>query len=438
MKRSSCLSAFLVALSVTSVASAAPDKGEKKQEPAPKLVAQAARNVGNDVAQTTDPQPATGTGTTPTTGTADGSGTTENGAAQPAVSVGTPTAPATDTAQAAAEVPAKKPKLRPFAGTQIYATTSMTTGTVFRGQQQAYNPTVESSLWLLPRYAISEAFQLRGRLIVNYEMTNSDTTTYRNEPLLSDTTLSLFYRKIPEIATIKPAVAVNLGLPTSKLSRARTLMFSPGASFQLSKGFEHVLGGELSLLSSVIYSHPIYQSRNPEVTDPRAPGAFNCAGGNGCQDLLTGTLNPSDALLYMFLVSGEWGKFSPALYYLGASQWAYTPKQVNESDVVAGAPNRPVGGLSDPTSVRQTHYFSAWLDYNFNAWLTGEVGYWNSRSALNGAGQRGNIIWDRYQDTRVYLGVNVNIDNLMKALEGGEVDAGIVRAQNKHKSMWTF
>jgi hypothetical protein len=53
----------------------------------------------------------------------------------------------------------------------------MTTGTVFRGQQQDWNPTIESSFWLLPRYALNDAFQLRGRLIVNYEFTDSDSTT---------------------------------------------------------------------------------------------------------------------------------------------------------------------------------------------------------------------------------------------------------------------
>jgi hypothetical protein len=437
MKRSTCLSAFLVACSLTSIASAAPTQNQ-----APKLVAQAATNVGSDVAQQTDGT-GTGTSTTPTTGTADGQQTGENTTVQPAVSVGTTTpAPATDTSQAAAEEPKKKPKPRPFAGTQLYNQNSMTTGTVFAGQQQDYNPTIDSSLWLLPRYAINDAFQLRGRLIVFYEYTNSDTTTYRNEPTLSDTGLSLFYRKIPEIpgVGIKPMVGVNVALPTSKLSRARTLYFTPGATLQLSKGIEHVLGGELMFLSSVIYSHPIYAQRQPGTVDPRDIQTLRCGGGGGCGDLLSGTLNPSDALSYTFLVSGEWGKFSPALYYLGASQWAYTPKDVNESDIVAGGNNTPVTSAQPqgPTSVRQTHYFSAWLDYNFNSWFTGEVGYWNSRSALTEAGTRGNIFWDRYQDTRVYLGMNINIDNLLKMLEGGETDAGIVRAHNTKTPMFRF
>ena len=153
-----------------------------------------------------------------------------------------------------------------------------------------------------------------------------------------------------------------------------------------------------------------------------------------------GTLNPSDSLAYTFLVAGEWGKFAPALYYLGASQWVYSPKEVTVGEFAGNGDQTLVtsGQAQGPMSVRQTHYFSAWLDYNINTWLTGEVGYWNSRSALTESGQRGNIFWDRYQDTRVYLGVNINIDNLMKMLEGGETDAGIVRAQNTRTPVLKF
>ena len=104
MKRSTCLSAILVALSVPSIASAAPTQNQ-----APKLVAQAATNVGSDVAQQAD---GTGTGTgTPSTGTADGA---TAGATQPAVSIGTsPTAPATDTPQTAPEEPKKTQRQQP-------------------------------------------------------------------------------------------------------------------------------------------------------------------------------------------------------------------------------------------------------------------------------------------------------------------------------------
>ncbi len=436
MKRSTCLSALLVGLTLTSLASAAPAGSENPAKPATK---QGQKPVL--VAQNSDPQPSDGSGTpsAPTTAPADGSGTGESGTVQPAVSIGTSTtAPATDTPQAAAEEPKKKPKPRPFAGSQVFLTTSMTTNTVFAGQTQYNDPTVEGNAWLLPRYALSDAFQLRGRLIVSYEMTNSDDTRYRNEPVLSDTTLQLYYKKIPEIATIKPMVGVSAALPTSKLSQSRTMVFSPGAIVQLVKGFENVLGGEISIIAMGLYSHPLYTDRQAVVADPRAAALVQCVGGVACGDLNSGRLNASDTLAYAAIVAGEWGKWAPAFYYLGSAQWVYHPKSTTQGEPAGVHDPTPVIGVEDRASVRQAHYFSAWLDYNFNPWLTGEVGYWNSTPALTESGKYANPFWNRYADTRVYLGVNFNIDNLMKQLEGGAAEAGIVRAQNSKKPMWNF
>lgn len=440
MKRSSCLSAIsvgLVGLSVTtaSVAFAAP--------PAPVMVAQAKGQPTTKTVQPSDPTPAGG-GADPTAAPATPA-PSEEPAAEPAatpvepptasVTLGGPSAaPATDAPSGSPAEPAKKPKPRPWAGTNVANYNSVSTSTIFKGQQHDYNPTVDTSLWLLPRYSISESFQLRGRLIFNYEFTNSDTTATRNEPRFSDTGLQLFYRKIPEIpGGIKPAVALNVTAPTSPESRARTMVVATGATLQLSKAFEHVLGGDVTLISSLVYTHPFYRSTTPELRTPLAY-APQCVGGGGCQDQLTGTLNPSDSLSYIFIATGGWGKWSPGIAYFGTSQWAYSPKEA--ANPVDGTPlNTPPGFR--PQSVRQSSYFSFWLDYEVNSWLTPEVGYWLSRSVLDEAGQRGNQFFDRYQDMRVYIGANIAIDNVLKSLEGGPAEAGIQRAQNK-KPIGTF
>jgi len=431
--------------SAASPASADKAKGADDAKPT-QNVAQGT-TPGSDVAQgdpapaqpTPAPAPTDGSSTTPAAGT----GTDTTPTPTPTLTLTGPSTTPSDTPATAPTTPPAKPKPRPFAGSALYVTTSMTTATVFRGQQQDPNPTVDSNFWFLPRYAINDAFQLRARAIVSYEYTNSDSTRYRNEPILSDTTVSMFYRKLPEILTIKPMIAVNAALPTSKASRARTLVVSPGATLQLVKQFEHVLGGDIGIISSAIYSHPLYQSRQPEVVDARPDGALQCVGGAGdCNNLSAGgVLNPSDTLAYTFLLEGEWGKWNPAVYYLGSSQWVYTPKDVTAGEIVPGGGNQTVtsGQSAGPPGVRQTHYFSVWLDYNFNSWITGEVGYWHSRTALNENGQRGNIFFDRYQDTRVYLGASIQLDNLVKTLQGGnQGEAGVVRAHNTKKPMWNF
>lgn len=444
MKRSSVLFALVVGLSLTAAATAsaagpaaANAAGPARQEKAAAVTADKAtdKNAVRQVAQNgTGPssglnQQSTDSSTPAPPSNAPGAGDSTGSPTQPGVTVGTPTAanPTSDTPQGAASEAGAKPKRRPFAGSSLFISNSMTTNTIFKGQTQYNDPTVESNLYITPRFAINDALQLRARLIVSYEWTNSDENTYNHEPTLSDTTLQLFYRKIPQLpGGIQPAVALNAALPTSKNSRARTMYVTPGATLQLVKGFEHFLGGELSIIGSVTYSHPLYKSRNPETLDPR-PVPFQCLGGNGCSDLLSGTMNVSDNLSYSLIVSPEWGKWNPAIAYIGGSAWAYHPTAtVNPID------GKPMPVNSDATNYRQTHYLSAWLDYNFTAWITGEIGYWNATSGIGADGQRANIIFNRYQDTRVYLGASIQLDNLVKSLQGtSEGAAGVVRAQAK-------
>ena len=59
---------------------------------------------------------------------------------------------------------------------------------------------------------------------------------------------------------------------------------------------------------------------------------------------------------------GRVGSVVSALFALGTHQFAYAA--------------RGIGGLpdaSDRSNVRQSTYFSAWLDYNANTWFTAEV-----------------------------------------------------------------
>ncbi len=358
---------------------------------------------------------------------APASETTDN-AGSVTAAVGTPTPPGADTPQAAASEPAKKPPTRPLEGSSVFAQTSMSTATVFQGQQQYSNPTVDSSIIMGPRYTINDAWQLRGRLIFSYEWTNGDDTVKKNEPRFSDTTVQLFYRKIPEVLKFKTSVGAGLGLPTSPESRARTLIVNPSLSFIASRPFTHVAGGDVQLILNGGFSHPFYRSTTSELATP-APYAFSCVGGSTCQDQLSGTLNPANSVTYSALLAGEWGKWSPALFYLGASSWAYSPKDaVNPVDGTA-----LLGPTDGPATVRQNSYFSAWLDYNFSSWVTGEVGYYLSRSLLDANGQYANPLFDRYQDTRVYLGASFQIDNILQQMEGIQGEAGVVRTKN-HKA----
>ena len=430
MKRSTCLSALVVGLSVTTASVAFADEPAK----APVKVAQAQQ-------QPSDPQPSDQPTTPPTpaapSDTPAPAPAGDTPTPQPALTIGGSTSTSDKPSESPAEQGPKKAP-RPWANSSIYSLVSMATTTVFRGQQQYDNPTVDSSIYFLPRYQLNDAIQLRGRLIFNYEFTNSDTTVTRNEPRFSDTTLQAFYTKLPKFAGITPKVFVQAGLPTSPESRARTQLFSPGAGFLLMKNFDHFLSseGELSIIGNFAYSHPIYQSTNSVVRGDR-PYPLTCAGGTTCSDMLSAALNPSDIMVYSAVISGTWGKWSPAIFVLGASQWVYHPKETASVPIAGGQTVQPSAPEDfSRSSVRQTAYFSAWLDYELNPWFTPEVGYWMSRSVLTEAGTYGNPFFDRYQDMRVYVGANINVDALIEKMAGGGANeqTGIFRAKNDNKT----
>ncbi|MBL0194473.1 MAG: hypothetical protein IPQ09_09690 [Myxococcales bacterium] len=326
------------------------------------------------------------------------------------------------------EEPKKAKKPRPFAGTQLFTQVATATSTFAAGQTQYQNPTTDMTLFFLPRYALSKDWQIRARTTFTYEFTNSDTTTTRNEPRFGDTGLQLFYRGIPAFAGIKPQVAVGLTAPTSPESRARTMIVTPALTVQLFKSFELPREGELDVIGFATYSHPLYSNTTGGIRGD-FPYKRACFGaGAGCDDQLGGSANASDILSWSAIVSVTYGKFSPAFWFNLSHQFLYKFSPENDVDATRGLTAQR---LSDPTTVRNGTYFSFWLDYEANSWLTPEIGYYMGRSTLRADGTFGNPFFDRYQDMRVYLGANINIDNLEKAIEGGEAEAGVVRAKNR-------
>jgi hypothetical protein len=425
MKRFTSLSALLVGLSVTTASFAGtPDAPSATKADKPMLVAQADDPAGQTPPAPTEAPEAAAPTAAPTEAPAPAPETASQGAQ---IGSGTSTPVAADTTTDSEKA---KKKEHTWGGSAIIGYTTMSTSTVFRAQQQYADPTVDSSIWLMPRYNLNDQFQLRGRLIFNYEWTNSDTTVTEHEPRFSDTTVQLVYKKIPEIGTIKPLVGIQVAAPTSPESRARTMRFNPGVLASASKTFEHIGSGSIDIGGSAIYSHPIYGSTQAEVRGHRQV-PLQCAGGTDCSDLLSGKMNSSDTLTYTISISGKWGKWSPALYFLGASQWVYHPKDTDVA--IAGGQKVPVEGQpgGDRSSIRQSGYFSASLDYEVTPWFSPEIGYSLYRNILAEDGTYGNPLFDPYQDMRVFVGATIDPDEMIRSLKGQPRETKAAKAEAK-------
>lgn len=308
-----------------------------------------------------------------------------------------------------AEVPTRP--LAAFAGSQVFVQTDLSLNTLAPGLQLSDNPSAGTALFFLPRFTISDDWQLRGRLSLSVEWTNSDVTTTVREPVLSDTTLQLYYRGLPTLFGVKALIGPQVVLPSSDLSQARTMRLSPGVVAQLSRAVA-LPAGSLLLLSNLSYQRPIYGYTTPGLD--RAPSyGPQCRGDlSSCVEQASGLANARDLFGWSLVFLGQFGDFAPAVTFSASHQlpFRFTPVPSTVS-------------VEDPTTVRVVTAFSAFVDWTFNAWGTLELGYNLTRSALGDDGKYGNPFFDRYQDGRLYLGLNVALDPFLV----GDSEGGVVR-----------
>ncbi len=282
-----------------------------------------------------------------------------------------------------------------FAGSRVALQVSTSVATLAPDLQLTHNPYVDTSLLLLPRFAIDEEeWAVSGQVALAVEWTNSDTTDLRNEVELSDLTLGVSWRGLPRPLGIATALRFEVTLPLAEATRASSMIVAPALSVAFSRPFE-VLGGDLGLGASVLYRRPFYEFTTPGVDSPR-PYAPQCFGGSlGCADQLSGVANARDVVSWGLEVSGAWGDFAPGV------AWRMTHAVPYAFRDIPG-----VERLDDPSALRVSTYFSAWVGYAVMDAVSVELGYLLSRNVLGGDGQLGNPLFDRYQDMRLYMGVS--------------------------------
>lgn len=324
---------------------------------------------------------------------------------------------------------APKEQLR-WAGSSYFQQIGVSPDVIAPGLVQTYAPVADTFAAFAPRFAINKDWQLRARLTASFEFTDNanSTTTASRQLVFGDFTPEIDYRGIPKFAGIKMLAALGTGVPTSAASQARTLIVSPFAKVIFDKAFEKIKwlgGGDVELILGAIFAHPFYASKTAQLDDTPQYSAACFGGGSdaSCANQASGAANVENSLTGTAIAQAKWGKFSViALYYL-FNQWTY------QFQPEAGVEPEPNGN----TNFRQSSYFNFGLDWDFNGWLTGELGYQMYRTILTGESTIGNPFWDPYQDMRVYLGVNVALDALYEAILGKKEDEGILRTKSEHR-----
>lgn len=339
-----------------------------------------------------------------------------------------PAAVATLTPAPAAAPVRARPAPLPWRQTQLLATVGMSLSVIDPSITQTANRTVDMSLAIRPRWTFNRMFQLRAGIAFNYEFTNSDTTTTRNEPRFGDMNLDLWITGIPALGgAVKFWVAPRLILPVSVESRARSTIFTPGLVVQAAYGIENVLGGELAIIANGAFTHPLYQTTTPTIRtgQENRNTCYGPAGTESCSDQLSGLFSPANTLSWAIIFAQSWEHISPGVFF---SMQHIFPYQGSAIPAMGGNPGIP----ASPSVVRQNTIFAAWVDWIATPWFTAEVGYQVFRNLLDADGQRGNPFYAANQDTRFYLQTVFSLDKLYDIAAGrGGGAGGVIRTRNE-------
>ena len=156
-------------------------------------------------------------------------------APKPADSAATPATPAATVAAKPAETAKKNATAEKFTGS-YFLLRNMTSATSFsKSAYTTYNPENTMALLMRPRFAFTDRVWMSAWQYTNLELTNSDSTTKKNEVSFSDTIVSVGYTPLKDKELgLTANTDFHVILPTSKAAQMKTMMFGAGVGGALS------------------------------------------------------------------------------------------------------------------------------------------------------------------------------------------------------------
>lgn len=169
-------------------------------------------------------------------------------------------APAAVPAVTAEVAPAAKAKTNPWKGTFVGYEHVFSAVSLDKASGQTWNPYYAHSFTLQPVWRFHDYVGLRLRLDVEQELTDADETVRRYEWMWSDLNVEVNAGKgyTEKVTGININGNLRLGLPVSKISRARTMFLALSPSLTISRKFPVLKG--LTIAYSGRFTYQFHQS----------------------------------------------------------------------------------------------------------------------------------------------------------------------------------
>ncbi|MBW2735349.1 MAG: hypothetical protein JRH20_23440 [Deltaproteobacteria bacterium] len=133
---------------------------------------------------------------------------------------------------------AKKKKI--YRGSMVTYENVFSAYSLSEGAQQSYDPYYAMSLTFLPQIWLRDDMFVQARLGAEVELTLSESTDTKREPVLTDLSFTYMWTGAYTIPGAKIVISPNarMRFPTSKVSQARSMLFSIASGFSLTRSFK--------------------------------------------------------------------------------------------------------------------------------------------------------------------------------------------------------
>jgi hypothetical protein len=312
----------------------------------------------------------------------------------------------------------EKPKL-PWRGTILLFDQSVSTQTVGVGKDyQSADPTYEWWFAFKPRYVLYESkkstFSLGLWTNLYLELTNSDSTTTSQEPVIGSTSFTAPFSHVL-IDSGGYRTSFNIGpritLPTDVSSRNEGIYIGLGASSGVSQSIPLAGKGakafnSMSFSASAAYSHSL--SKATQAVDSNLGRTRqDAAGRTFFSDQLGSGMFAQHRLNASF--SGNLQvtpRLGLGLTYVILEAWAYRPPytQICVTSTGCVTPEH----VNDPQIFRVTPWALASLDYDATDELSVSLGYYNQTNQIGPEGVRRGPFWS--PEARIFFTLTGNLD----------------------------
>jgi len=187
----------------------------------------------------------------------------------------------------------------PYRGTSISYRNEISAVSLDREHDLTHNPYYAMSWMFHPMWWVGDVFNMALTVPISRELTESDWTTNSGETVLGDVSVGFGLTNFYTIPVLDLGFSARLGFkaPTSKMSRARSLILGISPGLSVSRNFDVLEGINLSY--SLGFTKNFHEFSTAGSNDSKIDGG--CAGqGASCAFMNSGVRNTSWALSNTF------------------------------------------------------------------------------------------------------------------------------------------